>query len=175
MKPTLFLALTALWMGCGERSNGLVVSPQRTVAMPPNGLPHVHRKGPVPGRLTVHIVVRRVARLGTVLVDGKGRTFYAFTLDARRTVTCAGKCASVWRLFTLSGAQALDTSPELSEKLLGGFRDREGHLVVTFSRWPLYTYRGDTHPGMAKGEGLHSFGGRWYAVSPSGTLVKSMR
>jgi hypothetical protein len=36
--------------------------------------------------------------------------------------------------------------------------------VATYNGWPLYTYVGDSGPGMASGEGVNDFGGQWFAV-----------
>ena len=33
---------------------------------------------------------------------------------------------------------------------------------------PLYTYSGDSSKGQTHGEGIKSFGGTWYAVTPAG-------
>jgi predicted lipoprotein with Yx(FWY)xxD motif len=35
-------------------------------------------------------------KLGTVLVDGKGRTLYLFEKDKGSASSCYGACASVW-------------------------------------------------------------------------------
>jgi hypothetical protein len=39
---------------------------------------------------------------------------------------------------------------------------------VTADDLPLYTFQGDTAPGMTKGENLSSFGGTWHVVKVSG-------
>ena len=46
-----------------------------------------------------------------------------------------------------------------------------GASMVTAGGWPLYAFVKDTAPGQVAGEGIKSFGGTWYAVSPSGTPV----
>jgi predicted lipoprotein with Yx(FWY)xxD motif len=125
----------------------------------------------MPGYLTIHVVIERLPRLGVVLVDGRGRTLYAFAPDKHRTVTCTGSCAAMWPAFKLSPRQALDSSPVLRASLVGTVPDPEGGRVVTFAGWPLYTYVGDTRSGTANGQGLKSHGGFWYAVSRSGALV----
>lgn len=182
--PVLAALAVVLLTGCGggtgtsshAPSSGAPASRATAAeAVMKNGLPLRHRKGPVPGYLTIHVVLGRVAGLGTVLVDGSGRTFYAFQPDRRRAVTCTGTCASVWHPFELAPAQALDSSPALEAALLGGVPDPEGGRVVTFAGWPLYTYAGDTRAGTANGQGLYSHGGRWYAISKSGALVGQRR
>jgi predicted lipoprotein with Yx(FWY)xxD motif len=140
-----------------------------------DGLPIFHWKGVVPGYLTIHIVILRLPRLGDVLVDGAHRPFYAFQPDRRRAVTCTGGCNSTWRPFTVRSYQALDLNPLLESKLLGADAGPSGARVVTFGGWPLYTYAGDRSPGTANGQGLYSYGGRWYVLSTSGSPITSPR
>jgi Secreted repeat of unknown function len=46
-----------------------------------------------------------------------------------------------------------------------------GTSMLTAGGWPLYTFVKDKTPGQVAGEGVKTFGGTWYAVSPSGTPV----
>lgn len=107
-----------------------------------------------------------VGKLGTVLVDGQGQTLYLFVPDARSKPTCTGGCASVWPPLTVSAAPKAGAGVEGS--LLGTVRDSDGKTQVTYGRWPLYTYVGDSGPGTAVGQGIDSFGGLWWAVAPTG-------
>ena len=52
-------------------------------------------------------------------------------------------------------------------------RNPAGGRVVTYNKWPLYTYIGDTAPGQAKGQALNLNGGLWYVLSPSGKVIKA--
>jgi predicted lipoprotein with Yx(FWY)xxD motif len=162
-----------LLVGCGKNSpaSSRAEASGETTA----GTMSASRRPMVPGYLTIHVVVKRLPRLGIVLVNGRGRTLYAFVPDEHRAVTCTGSCATLWPAFKLSPSQALDSSPALSTSLVGTVPDPEGDRVVTFAGWPLYTYAGDTRAGIANGQGLNSHGGRWYAVSPSGALVMKER
>jgi len=58
--------------------------------------------------------------------------------------------------------------------LISSDKDPAGGRVVTYSKWPLYTYVGDTSAGSAKGEGLNLSGGKWYVISPTGSVIKSL-
>jgi hypothetical protein len=51
-------------------------------------------------------------------------------------------------------------------------RDPAGGRVVTYARWPLYTYVADTAPGSAKGQALNLNGGLWYVLAPSGKVIR---
>ena len=46
-------------------------------------------------------------------------------------------------------------------------------MQLTINGMPVYLYSGDSAAGDVNGEGIQSFGGVWYAVSPSGASVKS--
>lgn len=161
-----FSALLGL-AACGDA--GSARRPAEPLAK--NGLPVPKWKGIVPTYLTIHIGTIGLRNVGFVLADGTGRPFYAFEPDRRRAVTCTGACSLVWRPFTIRAVQALDLLPSLDSRLLGADSNPKGAHVVTFGGWPLYRYVGDTLPYAANGQGVRSYGGRWYLVSRSGTLV----
>jgi predicted lipoprotein with Yx(FWY)xxD motif len=48
-----------------------------------------------------------------------------------------------------------------------------GGKIATVGGWPVYTYIQDQAPGDVTGEGVRSFGGVWYAISPTGQPVMS--
>ena len=48
-----------------------------------------------------------------------------------------------------------------------------GGQVVTYNRWPLYTYVPDTSKGDHDGQALNVNGGLWYVLSPSGAVIKA--
>jgi hypothetical protein len=37
----------------------------------------------------------------------------------------------------------------------------------------MYEYVSDSGPGLAHGQGIQSFGGTWYAISPAGMPVSA--
>jgi predicted lipoprotein with Yx(FWY)xxD motif len=49
-------------------------------------------------------VAARQDPLGTILIDGSGRTVYLFEKDISPTSTCTGDCASGWPPVTTTGA-----------------------------------------------------------------------
>jgi predicted lipoprotein with Yx(FWY)xxD motif len=121
---------------------------------------------------TVRVSTRRVDGLGQVLVDSRGRTLYMFVPDKRRKVTCVGNCAVVWPPLKLAKGAKPAAAGKARQKLLGSDRDPAGGRVVTYARWPLYTYVGDTAPGTASGQALNLNGGLWYVLAPSGKLIR---
>ena len=120
----------------------------------------------------VRISTRKLPKLGTVLVNSKGRTLYMFVPDKRSKVTCIGSCAAVWPPVKLpKGAKAV-AAAKAKASLLGSDRGPAGGRVVTYNKWPLYTYVADTAPGQAKGQALNLNGGLWYVLSPSGKVIR---
>lgn len=103
--------------------------------------------------------------LGRVVVDAQGRTVYLLTADSMNHSTCDASCQSYWPPVP-SGHGAGVTAKVASTALPGG------GSTETVGGWPVYTYVGDHNPGDVSGEGVQTFGGTWYAVSPAGTPVK---
>jgi predicted lipoprotein with Yx(FWY)xxD motif len=111
---------------------------------------------------------RKVGKLGTILVNSKGFTLYMFVPDKQKRVTCKGSCAVIWPPLKVKKGQKPTAGGSAKKKLLG----TDGR-VVTYNRWPLYTYVTDTKPGQAKGQGIKQSGGLWYVLSPSGKVIKT--
>lgn len=121
---------------------------------------------------SVVISTKTLPKLGTVLVDSKGRTLYMFVPDKRKKVTCVKSCAAVWPPVMLAkGAKAV-AKGKAKASLLGSDPDPAGGRVVTYDHWPLYTYVADTAPGQAKGQALNLNGGLWYVLAPSGQVIR---
>jgi predicted lipoprotein with Yx(FWY)xxD motif len=110
-----------------------------------------------------------------VLVNAQGHTLYAFMHDRRQRVTCTGSCASFWPPLKQKGTRKATARGSAKASLIGSVKNPAGGRSVTYSKWPLYTYVGDTGAGTAKGEGKNLNGGRWYVLSPSGTVIKSLK
>jgi predicted lipoprotein with Yx(FWY)xxD motif len=106
-----------------------------------------------------------------VLVNAQGNVLYTFVPDNAKKVTCTGACAAIWPPEKLSGSQAVG-SGTVKASLLGADPNPSGGKVVTYAGWPLYTYVGDSGPGMANGQAKNLNGGLWYVISPSGTVIK---
>ena len=119
------------------------------------------------------ISTRKLPKLGVVLVDSRGRTLYMFIPDKRQKVTCVRTCAAVWPPAKLpKGAKAV-AKGAAKASLIGSDPNPAGGRVITYARWPLYTYVPDTAPGQAKGQALNLNGGLWYVLAPSGKVIKT--
>jgi predicted lipoprotein with Yx(FWY)xxD motif len=122
------------------------------------------------------ISAKSVSGVGTVLVNGQGQTLYMLTSEKGGKITCtqANGCTQAWpETLLANGATAATAGSGVQSSLLGTVKDASGNLEVTYNHWPLYTFSGDSGPGVAKGQGLTSFGGTWYVLSGSGNPVTS--
>jgi predicted lipoprotein with Yx(FWY)xxD motif len=113
----------------------------------------------------------RHGKLGTLIVDGHGRTLYLFQKDKTKRSRCSGACATDWPpLLTTGNAKA---SGSVRKALLGTTRRGDGKTQVTYKGHPLYTYSGDQKAGDTAGQGVSAYGAKWYAVTPSGKRAGS--
>ena len=107
--------------------------------------------------------------LGTILVDGEGKTLYQFESDTPSSSTCNDGCTAVWA--PVPGTAKAGSGITASK--LGTIRRSDGSMQASYAGHPLYWYEGDTAAGDTNGEGLDDFGAEWYAIAPSGSAVKS--
>ena len=122
------------------------------------------------------ISTKSVPGVGTVLVNGQGRTLYMLTSEkgGKNTCTQANGCTQAWPETLLAhGVTTAKAGSGVQSSLLGTVKDTSGNLEVTYNHWRLYTFAGDSGPGAAKGQGLSSFGGTWYVLNGSGNPVTS--
>jgi predicted lipoprotein with Yx(FWY)xxD motif len=123
----------------------------------------------------VKISAESVPGVGTVLVNGQGQTLYLLTSEKGGKITCtaANGCTQAWPETVVSSGMAATAGSGVQSSLLGTVKDASGNLEVTYNHWPLYTFSGDSGPGVAKGQGISNFGGTWYVLSSSGNPVTS--
>ncbi len=121
------------------------------------------------------ISAKSVPGVGTVLVNGQGQTLYMLTSEKGGKITCTqtNGCTQAWPETLLANGATATAGSGVQSSLLGTVKDASGNLEVTYNHWPLYTFSGDSGPGVAKGQGLTSFGGTWYVLSGSGNPVTS--
>jgi len=122
----------------------------------------------------VTISAKNVPGVGTVLVNGEGRTLYMFTTEKGDKITCTASsgCLHAWPEIDLpSGATKATAGPGVKSSLLGTVKGATGQMEVTYNGWPLYTFIGDSAAGQAKGQALTNFGGTWYVLNSAGTPV----
>jgi predicted lipoprotein with Yx(FWY)xxD motif len=109
------------------------------------------------------------SKLGTILVDGSGRTLYLFQKDQPDQSACNGACVAAWPVDRAGGTPKAGSGVKAT--LLGTIRRGDGTTQVTYNHHPLYYYAGDSGAGQQNGQGLNAFGAAWYVVTPSGGAV----
>jgi hypothetical protein len=71
-----------------------------------------------------------------------------------------------------SGAKAV-AGGKAKQSLRRSDRNPSGGRVITYNKWPLYTYVSDTAAGQARGQALNLNGGYWYVLAPSGKVIRT--
>ena len=115
------------------------------------------------------VVGMRATPLGSVLVGANGRTLYLFTGDTAKASACYGACAGAWPPLLAKGTVVAITG--LKGSLVGTIERKDGTLQVTYAGHPLYFFARDGKAGQTKGQGIRTFGGRWFVLSPAGVKV----
>ncbi len=96
-----------------------------------------------------------------ILTNAQGKTLYYFKPDTATTSACTSSCADNWPPLLATGSSTPTSATSLPGKLTtqttanGSQVEYNGHL--------LYTFAGDSGPGLTKGEGLF---GKWFVATP---------
>jgi predicted lipoprotein with Yx(FWY)xxD motif len=106
------------------------------------------------------------AKLGKILVDGKGMTLYMFTKDEADKSNCSGKCIDNWPPLLTQGHPTLGEGVDAS--MIGTATLADGSMIVSYNHMPLYTFIKDKAPGDITGQGSNNV---WYVVAPDGKAV----
>jgi predicted lipoprotein with Yx(FWY)xxD motif len=121
------------------------------------------------GASSVATISATSTNLGTILVDGSGRTLYLFEKDQPNQSACAGACAAAWPVDQSSGTPKAGSGVKAS--LLGTIKRSDGTTQVTYNKHPLYYFQGDSGAGQQNGQGVDAFGAKWFGVAPAGGAV----
>ncbi len=117
--------------------------------------------GSQPSTQGVVVNIAQDAKLGNILVDGKGMTLYYWKNDKPNVSTCAGKCLANWPALLASGAVTPGAGLNASD--FGTTQTTDGKTMVTYKGAPLYYFIGDKNPGDTNGQGI---GNVWFVVAP---------
>jgi predicted lipoprotein with Yx(FWY)xxD motif len=111
-------------------------------------------------------------KLGSILVDHRGYTVYAFTKDTRNHDACVNisHCLVAWPV--VSPGSGPIAGPGVKRSLIGTITIKKGVKQLTYAGFPLYTYVGDTHAAQTDFVNLLQFGGRWPALNAAGKEIK---
>jgi predicted lipoprotein with Yx(FWY)xxD motif len=116
-----------------------------------------------------NVAVATNSKLGSILVDGAGRTLYLFAADTGSASTCYTSCAQYWPPLLTNGAPQAGTGATAS--LLSTTKRTDGTTEVTYGGHPLYYVVTDHNPGDATGQAVNNFGALWWVVSPAGAAI----
>jgi predicted lipoprotein with Yx(FWY)xxD motif len=141
-----------------------VSSPRTEATTPPPNPPPAAADSPPIGDVSLEIDDR--GDLGEIVVDGTGRTVYAFSRDPLNEPTCYDACADTWlpllaRSHPASGIGIDVGSADVVVRHDGGNQ-------VTYKGIPLYRYAGDKIDRDANGQGLNLFDGEWHVLTKDG-------
>jgi predicted lipoprotein with Yx(FWY)xxD motif len=105
---------------------------------------------------------RNTALHETILVDRRGRSLYALSVERHGRFVCTTMaCLSFWTPLTVSkGVKPAGVSG------LGTVRRPDGKIQVAYHGAPLYTFYLDRRRGDVKGNGFKDVG-TWHAVAVS--------
>jgi predicted lipoprotein with Yx(FWY)xxD motif len=123
----------------------------------------------VPSVTSGTVDVRSVKGYGDVLVTSSGSSLYLLTSDPTGGSSCTGSCAIVWP--PLVAGHHLRAGPGVKAALLSSFTRSDGVRQVLYNHHALYTYEEDSDPGMESGQGVETYGGIWWLVSPDGHAI----
>jgi predicted lipoprotein with Yx(FWY)xxD motif len=151
-------------IGQGVAGFWFVVSPDGKMVQPPSttsptSTPAASISEPI-------IMVATDAKLGQILVDGKGMTLYAYTKDGPDQSNCTGGCLTYWPPLLTQGTPKLGAGVDDSK--IGSALLADGTHIVTYNHMPLYYFAKDAKPGDVTGQGVS---GIWYVVSPDGEML----
>lgn len=163
---TVAAVVTLITAACGSTTSSTAsASPSSYPALSPAASP-----SPSPATTGAKIATVKDAKLGQILVDGKGMTVYLFVADKSTESTCYSACAQYWPPVLTSGAPVAGTGAQAS--LLGTTKRTDGKVEVTYAGHPLYYFVQDQKPGQTTGQGVNGFGGLWWVLSPAGAAIK---
>lgn len=159
MKQRIFLSIAFCGMlmlaACGSSTSSAPAAAATNTPVPPT-----ETRPPSSGATitTASVMIKNTAT--TVLTDASGKTLYIFDPDTATKLACTGGCATTWPPLVASGTPTANpTLPGILTQITDA-----GRTQVAYNGHALYTYVGDSGPGMANGDGA---GGKWHVATPS--------
>ena len=165
-----------LFAACGSSSKTSAPPPTSAAAPAASGSTTT-KGGTSASNASVTVSAATVPGLGSVLVNGNGRTLYLLASEKGGTVTCtaSGGCTTVWPPVVLpSGMSQGIAGSGVQASLLGAVKAPDGSERVTYGGYPLYTFVSDTGSGTTAGQGVKDSFGTWWVESPSGHPVTTL-
>jgi predicted lipoprotein with Yx(FWY)xxD motif len=120
---------------------------------------------------TVTVKTARNTTLNTsIVVSQSGRTLYHLTSEKGKRFVCTGRCSTVWLPLIVAKGTKPVAGRGIRKSKLGTVKRPDGRIQVTYAGMTLYRYASDRRAGQTNGEGIENL---WYAISPTGKLVKN--
>lgn len=116
---------------------------------------------------TVKVSTGSTTKSHQLLVSAKGLPVYLLTGDSATHPLCKGSCLTYWPAVTTTSMK-----PALGAGIKGkiGVWHHNKINQVTLNGHPLYTFAQDSKDA-ALGQGVKSFGGVWWVMTPAGTAM----
>ena len=108
---------------------------------------------------------------GSYLVDASGKALYILTSDKPNggATACTVGCLKFWP--PVAAPSPLPSGLSGITATFGTATAADGSSELTINGYPVYTFAKDTGPGTTAGQGVVSFGGTWWLVTPSGSWI----
>jgi predicted lipoprotein with Yx(FWY)xxD motif len=107
--------------------------------------------------------------LGAEVLAVSGRVVYVHLTSGGLAAPCTGACLTIWPAVDATAVPSV--SPAASSAKLSTTAQAGGVRVLTVDGLPVYYFSKDTGTS-ALGEGITTFGGTWYVLSPAGVPIK---
>jgi predicted lipoprotein with Yx(FWY)xxD motif len=143
-----------------------------------SGSPYIQSDGIIPpavrpASMGTRVSTKRVKQ-GRILAAGpKNLTVYLNQPDAPSASGCGSACERLWAPVKTTVAPTIGGLAIPAD--LGTITRSGGSKQVTYFHHPLYYYTKDTSSRDLKGQGVKSFGLRWYALSTIGVRFQPAR
>lgn len=125
---------------------------------------------PPPDPSGAEVTVAENDSLGEYLADADGVSLYLFVDEAGDPAPCTSdECLGAWPVFSTDGEPV--AGDDVDASLLSTTEGPDGSTQVVYNGWPLWYFVGDQAAGDVNGQGIASFGGIWYLVTPSGNAI----
>src|SRR3954465_2586180 len=140
-------------------------------AIPVGALAAANSSSPTPSAAKAKAPALKLSKtgLGTIVVDGKGRTLYAFGHDLKNKSRCSGACAQNWPPAVAPAKPTVAKGMDRSK--LKVIKRGDGSRQLSYNGHPLYRFALDSARGDTNGQNVTAFGGTWHVLSKRGGVV----
>jgi len=160
------------WSSYGDAPSPVAAQPSAPAEESPSAEPAQDNASPSvvaprqgAARTSAALQAATLAKMGSVVTDGKGWILYRFDKDSagtRPVSRCDGECARKWPPV-LAGYHTDLKGVDVAR--VGTVLRSDGRRQLTLGGWPLYRFQGDVKPGQWTGQAV---GGTWFVSSSTG-------